>query len=105
MAGRLSGSTRAAARAEWVQWNDLVEAADRLNAEVDQVEDYFERMTTRSAIPLVLGRATGLSEGQVSSRLAVADRVRTHAPNTWEAFGKGRVDGLGCVSSAMRSAS
>jgi len=81
------------ARAEWVQWNDLLVAADRLNAEVDRIEDYFERMTTRSAIPLVLGRATGLSEGQVSSRVAVANRVRSKAPNTWAAFEDGRVDG------------
>lgn len=93
LAGRLSGSTRAAARAEWVQWNDIVTAADLLNEQVGQTEDYFRRMVERSAIPLTIGRLVGLSEGQVSSRLAVADRVRAHAPNTWKAFRKGRVDG------------
>jgi hypothetical protein len=93
LTGHLAASTQALARAEWVQWSDLLAAADRLNAEVDRVEDYFERMTKRSAIPLVLGRATGLSEGQVSSRLAVAGRVRSKAPETWAAFEDGRVDG------------
>lgn len=91
--GRLAESTRALARAEWGQWNGLLEAADRLNAEVDQVDDHFERMAKRSAIPLVLGRATGLSEGQVGSRLAVADRIRSKAPSTWVAFEAGRIDG------------
>ena len=90
---RVASSTRASARAEWVQWHDLLTSADELNAEVDQVEDHFERMAKRSAIPLVLGRASGLSEGQVSSRVAVADRVRSKAPNTWAAFEDGRVDG------------
>jgi hypothetical protein len=91
--GRLSRSTRASAKAEWVQWNDIVTVADRLNEQVDQTEDYFRRMVERSAIPMTIGRSVGLSEGQVSSRLAVADRVRTHAPNTWKSFKKGRVDG------------
>ena len=68
-------------------------AADRLNEQVDQTEDYFRRMVERSAIPLTIGRLVGLSEGQVSSRLAVADRVRKRAPRTWKAFRKGRVDG------------
>ena len=100
---RLAASTRASARAEWVQWNDLLHAADRLNADVDRVEDYFERMAERSAIPLVLGRATGLSEAQVSSRVAIADRARSKAPNTWAAFEDGRVDSarLREISSAI----
>ena len=93
LAHRLSGSTRASAKAEWVEWNDIVTAADRLNQQVDQTEDYFRRMVERSAIPLTIGRLVGLSEGQVSSRLAVADRVRTHTPRTWKAFRKGHVDG------------
>jgi len=92
-AGRLAGSTRASARAEWVQWNDIVTVADQLNEQIDLTEDYFRRMVERSAIPLTIGRLVGLSEGQVSSRLAVADRVRAHAPRTWRAFKKGRVDG------------
>jgi hypothetical protein len=91
--GRLTESTRALARAEWVQWSALLEAADRLDAEVDRIDDHFHRMTTRSAIPLTLGRATGLSEGQVSSRLAVAARLRAHAPGVWAAFEDGRIDG------------
>jgi hypothetical protein len=89
---RLAGSTRASAKAEWVQWNDIVTVADRLNEQVDETEDYFRRMVERSAIPLTIGRLVGLSEGQISSRLAVADRVRTHAPRTWKSFKKGRVD-------------
>lgn len=93
MMGGLAESTRVLAKAEWVQWNGLLIAADRLNAEVDLVEDHFERMAQRSAIPMVLGRATGLSEGQVTFRVAVADRVRSKAPNTWAAFQDGRVDG------------
>ncbi len=91
--GRLTESTRALARAEWVQWSALLEAADRLDAEVDRIDDHFHRMTTRSAIPLTLGRATGLSEGQVSSRLAVAARLRANAPGVWAAFEDGRIDG------------
>ncbi|HUS22883.1 MAG TPA: DUF222 domain-containing protein [Aeromicrobium sp.] len=103
-AGRLAGSTSASARAEWVQWNDIVTVADRLNEQVDQTEDYFRRMVERSAIPLTIGRLVGLSEGQVSSRLAVADRVRTHAPRTWKSFKKGRVDAARVreISSAIK---
>jgi hypothetical protein len=88
----LAASTRASAKAEWVRWNDIVTVADRLNEQVDQTEDYFRRMVERSAIPLTIGQLVGLSEGQVSSRLAVADRVRARAPRTWKAFRKGRVD-------------
>ncbi len=93
LAGRLAGSTRAAARAEWEQWNDILTAADRLSEQVDRIEDHFHRMVERSAISLTIGRLVGLSEGQVSSRLAVAERVRAHTPQTWRAFKKGKVDG------------
>ncbi|HUS22437.1 MAG TPA: DUF222 domain-containing protein [Aeromicrobium sp.] len=89
----LTRSTVALARAEFEQWNELVITADGLNAQVDAESDYFRRMVLRSAIPLTLGRLTGLSEGQVSSRLAVAERVRSKTPNTWAAFAEGRVDG------------
>ena len=93
LGGRLAASTRAAARAEWEQWNDILTAADRLNERVDQTEEHFHRMVERSAIPLTIGRLVGLSEGQVMSRLAVGDRLRSKAPNTWAAFRDGRVDG------------
>lgn len=89
---RLAESTRALARAEWVQWNNLLVAADRLDAEVDLVEDRFLRMAKRSAIPLVLGEASGLSEGRVMSLVSAARRIRSQAPRTWRAFRKGRVD-------------
>lgn len=88
----LAESTRALARAEWVQWNEILTLADRLHAEVDTEDEYFRRMAWRSAIPLTIGQIVGLSERQVSSRVAVAERIRTHAPNTWAAFGDGRVD-------------
>jgi len=77
-----------------VQWNEILETADQLYDELGQSDDYFRRMVERSAIPLTIGQLTGLSEGQVSSRLAAADRVRRSAPNTWTAFREGRVDGL-----------
>ncbi|HUQ00552.1 MAG TPA: DUF222 domain-containing protein [Aeromicrobium sp.] len=91
--GALVGSTRRFAQAEFQQWNALLTAADELSGQVDAEEDYFRRMVLRSAIPLTLGRLTGLSEGQVSSRLAVAERVRSKTPKTWAAFAEGRVDG------------
>lgn len=89
----LTGSTRRFAQVEFEQWNELLTAADELHAQVDAEEDYFRRMVLRSAIALTIGQLTGLSEGQVSSRLAMAERVRSKAPATWAAFEDGRVDG------------
>ena len=103
LGGRLAELARVAAQAEWVLWNDMVTAADRLNKQVDQTEEHFHRMVERSAIPLTIGRMVGLSEGQVASRVAVGVRVRSKAPNTWAAFKDGRVDGSRVreVSSAL----
>lgn len=92
-AAALADATQAAASAEWVQWDAILTVADRLHAEVDREADHFRRMALRSAIPLTIGQLVGLSEGQVSSRVAVGERVRSRTPNTWKAFRQGRVDG------------
>ena len=92
-AAALANATQGAARAEWVQWDAILAVADRLHAEVDREADYFRRMALRSAIPLTIGQLVGLSEGQVSSRVAVGERVRARTPHTWGAFRAGRVDG------------
>ncbi|MFL6090602.1 MAG: DUF222 domain-containing protein [Aeromicrobium sp.] len=89
----LVSSTRAAARAEFDQWDQILTVADRLWEQVNEQDEYFRRMVEHSAIPLTIGQLIGLSEGQVSSRLAIASRVQAKTPRTWKSFGKGRIDG------------
>lgn len=50
------------------------------------------RLVERSVIALEIGQAVGLSEGQVTARLAAADRLRERTPYTWRAFCDGRLD-------------
>lgn len=56
------------------------------------IESGMTRLVERSAIPLEIGQAVGLSEAQVSARLAAADRLRSGTPQTWNAFMVGRID-------------
>ena len=84
---------RARARAEFAEWEATLDHAMVLD-ERYRGEDmhHLERQAHVSSIALDIGVATGLSEHQVHRRLTVAERIRDHAPNTWAAFGEGRVD-------------
>lgn len=89
---RLVAASRARARAEWAQWDALLQGAAELNAQVDDEASYFRRIVYRSGVALTLAVKTGLSEGQVEARLAIAHRVIEATPAVWEAFKDGRVD-------------
>ncbi len=52
----------------------------------------MRRQMERAAIPLTIGEAMGLSEGQVQYRLSAADTVRDQSPTSWQAFVDGRID-------------
>src|SRR5688572_23912573 len=91
--GRLTRLARARARAEFAEWEAMLDHAIRLHDRYQGAEmHHLERQAHLSSIALDIGVATGLSEQQVHRRLTVAERVRDHAPNTWKAFGEGRVD-------------
>ena len=61
-------------------------------AKVECIESPLRRQAEKSFISHTIGRAMGLSEGQVIARLAMARRVRDRAPRAWEAFLAGRVN-------------
>jgi hypothetical protein len=61
-------------------------------AKADAVESPLRRQMEKSLIPLTMGQAMGLSEGQVMGRVAMARRVRDHTPQVWLAFNDGRID-------------
>jgi hypothetical protein len=88
----LADATRARALAEWAQWDALLVGAEELNAWVNDEDSYIRRLVLRSGVAVSLATKTGLSEGQVESRLAIAHRVIEATPVVWDAFKDGRVD-------------
>lgn len=56
------------------------------------LESDLRRQIERSAIPLTIGEAMGLSEGQVHLRLSAAETLRDNAPRAWSAFRRGEID-------------
>ncbi len=90
---RLTDLTRARARAEAAEWAAMLDYAERLEAEYNAAETTeFARQANIATIALEIGTASGLSEHQVHRRLCAAERVRGNAPQTWLAFGSGRID-------------
>ena len=61
-------------------------------AKADQVESSLRGQVEKGMVPLTIGQAMGLSEGQARMRVSIAQRVRTQTPQVWLAFGDGRVD-------------
>ena len=83
----------ARARAEHAEWSAMLAFVDAELARIDALDaSPLRRTVERSAIALEVAQAMGWSEGQAVQRLAVARRVRLHAPATWLAFGAGRLD-------------
>ena len=91
---RLASSRTARARAEWAEWQALVDAARELHGHIDAEPEPLRRLVMRSGVGLTLGRRLGLSEGQVASRVMAAERVIASTPSVWEAFEAGRLDGV-----------
>ncbi len=94
-AARLEGLTslaRERARAEAAELAAMLRFREAELVRTAAIESPMVRLVERSAIALEIGQATGLSEGQVSARLAAADRLRERTPHTWLAFGRGTID-------------
>jgi hypothetical protein len=94
-AGALQGLTslaRERARAEAAELAAMLRFRDAELVRTAAIESPMVRLVERSAIALEIGQATGLSEGQVTARLADAERLRSRAPQTWNAFRDGRID-------------
>jgi hypothetical protein len=88
----LSCATRERARAEARETETMLWFRDSEIARTASVEPPMRRQIERAAVPMAIGEATGLSEGQVQLRLSAAATVRERAPLAWAAFGDGRID-------------
>ncbi len=88
----LTARARERARAEASEIVDMLRFRDAELVRTAGIESPMVRLVERSAIPLEIGQAVGLSEGQVTNRLAAADRLRERTPYTWRAFRDGRLD-------------
>ncbi len=80
----------AAEAAEYVAMIQYHEAESARIATSDATS--MRQLVERSMIPLQIGQAMGLSEGQVVQRLATIDRILEHAPRVWLAFHGGTID-------------
>jgi len=90
---RLAASRTARVRAEWAEWQALVDVARELHAQIDAEPEPLRRLVMRSGVALTLGNRMGLSEGQAIARVTVAERAIDRTPSVWVAFEAGRVDG------------
>jgi hypothetical protein len=88
----LASLARERARSEAAELVAMLRFRDAELVRTAAIESPMVRLVERSAIALEIGQATGLSEGQVTSRLAAAERVRDRAPQTWLAFRRGDLD-------------
>ncbi|MDR6119813.1 hypothetical protein QE370_002997 [Aeromicrobium sp. SORGH_AS981] len=88
----LTARARERARAEASEIVDMLRFRDAELVRTAGIESPMVRLVERSAIALEIGQAVGLSEGQVTTRLAAADRLRERTPYTWLAFRDGRLD-------------
>ena len=83
---------RECARGEARSLTAMLDYRDREMARTATIDSPMLRLTERGAIPMAIGEAMGLSEGQVQMRLSFADTVRDQSPTSWEAFVDGRID-------------
>ena len=88
----MTSATRAVARAEAAQYAAMLTYRDAEEVRIATLDSPMRQLVERSAIPMSIGQAMGLSENQVWSRLATADRMVEHAPTCWAAFTEGRID-------------
>ncbi|GAA1730075.1 HNH endonuclease signature motif containing protein [Aeromicrobium alkaliterrae] len=88
----LRRAARERAKAEAHEWAVMVAFRDNALARLRRDATPMRQLVERQAISLQIARETLMSEAQVLSRLACADRTIEHAPRTWEAFGRGWVD-------------
>src|SRR4051794_11487981 len=88
----LTDVVRERARAEARELAAMLSYRDAEIARTALVEPPMRRLIERAAIAMTIGKAMGLSEGQVHQRLAAADRVRRQSPTVWAAFEDGRID-------------
>lgn len=88
----LADAARMRARAEAVEYLTILAYHEAECVKADAVDSPLRRQAEKSLIPLCIGQAMGMSEGQVHARVAVAQRVRDRAPQAWLAFRDGRID-------------
>jgi hypothetical protein len=88
----LADAARSRATAEAEECRRMLAFHDAEVAKAESIESPLRRQAEKSFIPLTIGQAMGLSEGQVCHRLSMARRVRDRAPQTWRAFVDGRVN-------------
>ena len=89
---RLTELGRVRARAEAAEDAAMLAMAWQMRAEASRAESSLRRQVELSVIPLTLGQAMGLSEGQVTYRLAAVERVHDQLPDTWQAYTRGAID-------------
>ncbi len=70
----------------------MLAMARQMRADASRAESSRRRQVELSVIPLTLGQAMGLSEGQVTHRLAAVERVHDQLPATWAAYRDGTID-------------
>ena len=88
----LARAARVQACSEAASFEAMLAYRDAELAHIDADPSPMRRLVERSMIALTIGEAMGLSEAQVASRLAVADRVVERAPSCWLAFRRGQID-------------
>ena len=88
----LDALARAQAISEAASFMGMVRYRDVEEARIAELGSSMRALVERSMIALEIGQAMGLSEHQVVSRLAVADRVIEKAPSCWAAFTEGLID-------------
>lgn len=91
---KLAEATCTRAQAEAVEWGLMLAFHEMREAAIERVEHprLFQKQAELSMIAMEIGRRTGLSEMQVTYRVAAARRVRDKAPSVWAAFQAGRLD-------------
>lgn len=83
----------ARARAESAEVAALLAEADAQAVWIESQEwSAMRQMIAKHGVMLDLGQRTGRGEGQVAHLVAMARRVRSHAPRSWSAFSVGRLD-------------
>ena len=88
----LTDASRERARAEAREVAAMLAYRDAEHARTASVEPAMRRQVERAAVPMVIGEATGFSEGQIHHLLSSAQTVRDRAPHAWAAFVDGRID-------------
>ncbi len=73
-------------------WVHMLDHAEHLQAEYSATEEYFHRQAQLMSIPLEIGVAMNLSEGQVRRVLSAAERLRDTTPAVWAALADGVID-------------